>query len=194
MKKTFRGLLVLLVSVSCNNAQNTDTTIDGLAVLSDSTGVAEDDSGVDSDYTPYGKAKAEELSASRKNELETILKARGVNPSEVPALALALRNTIGFNEWDVVEEGESIQASGTNKEPLTLTSLIFGPFDGNGRGYSVLAINGNRIYLSDEHWQHTAIDSAYHIQMAADKKIEISEEVVSITSPARGIMKLQSIR
>lgn len=194
MKRALTGFLVLSVLGSCNNTQNTDTTIDDLAVLNDSTAVAEDGSGTDSDFTPYGKAKAEELSASRKNELETILKARGVNPAEVPVLVTALRKAISFNEWDVVEEGENIQTSGINKEPLTLTSLIFGPFDGNGRGYRVLAIAGNRIYLSEEHWQYVSVDSAYNIQMAPDKKIEVSEEAISITSPAKGKMKLINIR
>lgn len=188
------GLLVLFGSVSCDNARNTDTNIDDLVVLSDSTGISEDGTDADAGFAPYGKAKAEELSARRKTELEAILKVRGVNPDEIPALAAALRKTIGFNDWDVVEEGENTQATGTNKETLTLTSLIFGPFDGNGRGYSVLAIAGNRVYLSDEHWQNMAIDSAYNIQMAPDKKIEVSDEAISIVSPAKGKMKLKSIR
>lgn len=193
MKKIGMGWFALLIVVSCDNARNTDTTIDDLVVLSDSTLVAEDGSGTDADFAPYGKAKADELSTRRRTELETILKARGVNAAEVPALAVALRNTIGFNEWDVVEEGENIRSAGTNKEALTLTSLIFGPFDGNGRGYSVLAITGNRIYLSEEHWQNSGIDSAYNIQMAADKKIEVSEDGISITSPAKGEMKLKRV-
>lgn len=192
MKKTLVSLLAIFILVSCNNTQNTDTAIDDLAILTDSTAVTEDRT--DADFAPYGKAKAGELSAGRKNELEAILEARGVNPKEVPALATALGNTIGFNEWDVVEEGENIHATGTNKESLTLTSLIFGPFDGNGRGYSVLAIAGNRIYLSEEHWENEGIDSAYNIQMANDKKIEISDAAISITSPAKGKMRLKSIR
>lgn len=194
MKKTLAGLFALFIFISCNSTQNTDTHIDELAVLSDSTAAAEDGSGTDSDFAPYGKAKAQELSASRKSELEAILEARGVNAQQAPGLALALRNAIGFNEWDVVEEGEYVQTTGTNKEPLTLTSLIFGPFDGNGRGFSVLAIAGNRVYLSDEHWENTAIDSAYNIQMAGDKKIEISDAAVSIHSPSKGKLNLKSIR
>lgn len=194
MKKTWMSLLATLILVSCNNTQNTDTAIDDLAILTDSTALMEDGTATDSDFAPYGKAKAEELSIGRKNELEAILEARGVNPKEVPALAAALRNTIGFNEWDVVEEGENIKATATNKEPLTLTSLIFGPFDGNGRGYSVLAIAGNRIYLSEEHWENDGIDSAYNIQMANDKRIEINDAAISITSPAKGKMRLKSIR
>lgn len=194
MKKTLTGFFALFILVSCNSTQNTDTNIDELAVLSDSTVAVEDGSATDSEFAPYGKAKAEELSASRKSELEAILEARGVNAGQVPGLALALRNTIGFNEWDVVEEGENVQATGTNKEPVTLTSLIFGPFDGNGRGFSLLAIAGDRIYLSDEHWENTAIDSAYNIQMAGDKKIEVSDAALSITSAAKGKLKLKSIR
>ncbi|MCD8540607.1 MAG: hypothetical protein LRY55_13215 [Leadbetterella sp.] len=186
MKKALTSLLITLISASCNSPQNTDTHIDGLAVLADSAAVAEDGTAGDQEFAPYGKARAEELSAARKNELEAILKARGVAPKEIPALAAALRKTIGFNEWDVVEEGENIQASGTNREPVTLTSLIFGPFDGNGRGYSVLAIAGNRIYLSEEHWKNDGIDSAYNIQMASDKKIAISDSTVSITRRQKG--------
>lgn len=194
MKKTLAGFFALLILNSCNSTQNTDTNIDELAVLSDSTAAIEDGSRADGDFAPYGKAKADELSASRKSELEAILEARGVNAKNAPGLALALRNAIGFNEWDVVEEGENVQVTGQNKEPLTLTSLIFGPFDGNGRGFSVLAIAGNRIYLSGEHWENMAIDSAYNIQMAPDKKIEVSETGVSIHSPTKGKLQLKSIR
>ncbi len=194
MKKTLMSLLATLILVSCNNTQNTDTAIDDLSIITDSTTFTDDGTATDAEFAPYGKARAEELSAGRKNELEAILEARGINPKEVPALATALRNTIGFNEWDVVEEGENIRATATNKESLTLTSLIFGPFDGNGRGYSVLAIVGNRIYLSEEHWENEGIDSAYNIQMAGDKKIEISDATISITSPAKGKMRLKNIR
>jgi len=194
MKKTWMGFFALLILGSCDSTQSTDTTIDDLAVLTDSTVTAEDSEAMDTEFAPYGKAKADELSAGRKAELENILKNHGINPAEVPTLAAALRKTIGFNEWDVVEEGENIQTAGLNKEPVTLTSLIFGPFDGNGRGYRVLGISGNRIYLSEEHWQYVTVDSAYNIQMAGDKKIEVSDEAISITSPAKGKMKLISIR
>ncbi len=194
MKEIFTGSLLCLLLVSCNSGQQNDTVIDHLTVLTDSTGVATEDSLLNADYAPYGKAKADELSENRKTTLEAILTTRGVAPEQVPALAISLRDKIGFNEWDVVEEGENVQASGSNQEPLVLTSLIFGPFDGNGRGYSVLAIAGNRIYLSEDYWRYTTSDSAYLIQMAGDKKIEVSEETVSITSPSRGKMQLKNIR
>ena len=171
MKMTFAVFFLLLMANACNPVQNKDTTIDSLTVQNDSTAVP--DTPDNAEYSPYGKAKAEALDLARKNALEAILKARGVAPAEINALSAALANHIGFNEWDVVEEGESIETSGPNRESLTLTSLLFGPFDGNGRSYTVLAVTNNRIYVSDEHWEHTAIDSAYHIQMATDKRIEI---------------------
>jgi len=192
MKKAI--FCLVLLTAGCDTAQNTDTDIDDLSSLTDSTAALNDNFPADDDFAPYGKAKAEELSANRKKELEAILSARGINAGEVPALVIAIRNAIGFNEWDVVEEGEDTQATGTNKEPVILTSLIFGPFDGNGRGYSVMAITGNRIYLSEDHWENSGIDSAYNIQMAADKKIEVTETGISIISPAKGKMQLKNIR
>ena len=193
MRKTIAGLFIGLFLLSCNTSQNNDAVIDDLAILSDSTGMGDASLPGDSDYAPYGQAKAQELSASRKNALETILKAHGIQQDKATALALALRDSIGFNEWDVVEEGENIRTTSTDQGPVTLTALIFGPFDGNGRAYSVLAISGNRIYLSDEYWQYTTTDSVYNIQMATDKRIEVRKDTLFVTSPSRGKIRLRPI-
>ena len=194
MNKTLLSIFLALVFTSCNRTQNSDAQLD-LDSLTDSTTSSAGDSPIGSgDFQPYGKAKADELAASRKSEIEAILEARGIPASQVKTYSHTLHRTLAFNEWDVVEEGEFTQATNTPEGNITLTSLIFGPFDGNGRGYSVLAIANNKLYLSPEHWENSGIDSAYNIQMANDKKITLVDGNLQINSPSKGNLVLKAIK
>ncbi len=187
MKKTLLGILSTFVLLACNNSQNSDAQLD-LESLNDSTTIYNEDGTVSNDFQPYGKAKAQELALARKNEIEAILEMRGVTSTKVSPLSRVLQKELAFNEWDVVEEGEFVQEGN-----IILTSLIFGPFDGNGRGYSVLGISDNKLYLSADHWENTAIDSAYNIQMAADKKISFVDGNLQIVSPSKGNLLLKLV-
>lgn len=188
-------LLALCLSVlSCSSSETKDEAADENELLNDSTVVQEDGTSVDSEYDPYGKEKVLELSNTRKSFLEGLLKTQGVSDKDLSNLSAAIRNNIAFNEWDVIEEGETADTKGNNKEQVILKSLIFGPFDGNGRAYSVMAIvkPENRIYLSEEHWSNEGVDSAYNIQMATDKKLTITDKEIIIKS-SKGDMTLKNV-
>lgn len=193
MNKTLLCIFLALAFSACNRTQNTDAQLD-LDALTDSTTTSSDAIATTGDYQPYGKAKADELAASRKNEIEAILEARGIPSTQVKPYSHSLHQALAFNEWDVVEEGEFTQIPNTTEGNITLTSLLFGPFDGNGRGYSVLAIANNKLYLSSDHWENTGIDSAYNIQMATDKKVSFVDGNLQITSPSKGNLVLKAVK
>jgi hypothetical protein len=193
MNKTLLSLFLALTITSCNRTQNSDAQLD-LDALSDSTSASGEQGATPGDFQPYGKAKADELSSSRQSEIEAILEARGIAAPQIKSFSNALHKALSFNEWDVVEEGEFTQITTAPEGSITLTSLIFGPFDGNGRGYSVLAIANNTLYLSSDHWENTGIDSAYNIQMAPDKKITWVDGNLQVNSPSKGNMLLKAIK
>jgi hypothetical protein len=194
MNKTLLSVFLALAFTSCNSTQNSDAQLE-LDSLTDSTTASNGENlGSAGDYQPYGKAKADELAASRKNEIEAILEARGIPAPQVKTYSQTLHKALSFNEWDVVEEGEYTQIANSPEGNITLTSLLFGPFDGNGRGYSVLAIANNKLYLSSDHWENSGIDSAYNIQMANDKKVSFVEGNLQINSPSKGNLVLKAIK